>query len=807
LWLRGGELHTLPPEQWQTREYRVLFSRLSTSRDTGVSFTHTLLYQTAASIDGIYPDLSYLPPPNDTALFDQESVPWLLGTTSKQCASAFDCIAVSNAVIQELVNLPVVLRKSNIPLAKTGRMADPHIPLIILGGANAAATPMMWGPDSPVDGVFVGSDLSAITNLLTTCRDAKRQGLPKAEILVRLEQIPGFFQSGNPDSRPVVVAVTNGAPIDLSAAPVPFTVEAPGTGHLAISDGCPCACSFCLESWMHKPYREIPLAELREQALVMKAALGLDTIELFSFNFNMHRDIIPILWELSAVFGAIGLKTQRFDLLARMPAMLDILAAVGKNSLTCGMEGISARIRRFLNKAMTDKDLHTGISLILDAPVRELKIFLIATGLETEADFTEFRELVQSMVEQRRRAGRSPRVIFSLTPLVCFPCTPLENRDAATQERMEAVIDRIAGIARACGFEFRQACSLAEYWFSQVAARAGDPRVAAALTAAADKTGLLYYRDIPGALVERFREELRQAGIEPDSQLAGSESTTQTPWAFVKPGAGFDRIREQCLHFGEAGAAPVAAIDREPAATVHVSSAEINGRPAARALRERIKTNAATEATVRIPITIAAQRRGIPRRYLAMVLSRAIMLADTALVQDYRGYRSTFWSATPCADWICGDDVMELVWANNAAAQLQQRLTDPDFLARINGRCMGWLQAAGAVWPEPLNPRLTCTSPFTPVVDTYLTRRSLRHTRHKRGDGGYTFEFTRDALKKKILTALTTIPHDNGWRVTLVPGPHFGLEEFLTEAFAAPDKQDWPLIQVWSELNPAPLSL
>src|SRR6478609_7915697 len=83
LWLRGGEINTLPVEEYDARPFRAMFVRLSTYFDTGYSFTHQILYQLAAGTPGVYPDLAYLPPARDAAVFARDGVPWLLGTQSK----------------------------------------------------------------------------------------------------------------------------------------------------------------------------------------------------------------------------------------------------------------------------------------------------------------------------------------------------------------------------------------------------------------------------------------------------------------------------------------------------------------------------------------------------------------------------------------------------------------------------------------------------------------------------------------------------------------------------------------------------
>ena len=106
----------IPPSRWDDRPLRVMIARMSTYLDTSESFTHPLLYQALADLPEVYPDLAYLPPPKDGVIMAKDGVPWLLGTQSKRGAMDFDVIALSNAIVQELVNLPALMERSILPL-------------------------------------------------------------------------------------------------------------------------------------------------------------------------------------------------------------------------------------------------------------------------------------------------------------------------------------------------------------------------------------------------------------------------------------------------------------------------------------------------------------------------------------------------------------------------------------------------------------------------------------------------------------------------------------------------------------------
>src|SRR4030042_1048428 len=92
VWLRGNELNTLPKKEYEARDFRLLLVRLSTYDDVARSFAHQLLYQIASEIPQVFPDIAYLPPKNDTRIFERDGIPWLLGTNTKFGPGRFSLI-------------------------------------------------------------------------------------------------------------------------------------------------------------------------------------------------------------------------------------------------------------------------------------------------------------------------------------------------------------------------------------------------------------------------------------------------------------------------------------------------------------------------------------------------------------------------------------------------------------------------------------------------------------------------------------------------------------------------------------------
>ena len=799
LWLRGNETNTIPAAEWDVRPFRVLLARLSTYRDAADSFTHRLLHQIIDRAGGMYPDLAYLPPPKDGDLFVRDGVPWLLGTTSKRPVGDFDIIAFSLSIVQELLNIAPMLGKSGIPLSKRDRMADPSCPLIILGGASALYSSFLFGIDSPVDGIFVGEDAGTIARLFRTCSEGKSAGHTKGQILESLCTIPGFFL---PDGK-IATRVFHANPLSkeqlLEAGPIPFDEGNIGKASLQISEGCTCSCNFCAESFSRKPYREFPAKQLRAAALRLKAGMGVDDLELYSFNFSMHREFYLILGELAPLFPAIGLKSQRLDSIARDPAILKFLHALGKASITCGIEGISLRLRRYLNKDLDENDIGTGLHALLSAPLRELKIFLIATGLEQDDDYEEFRKLLSLMNEIMQGSGRRPRIIFSMTLLVRFPWTPLEFEDAPSPGICSQVLRTTERLVHAAGFEFRSSASIPEYRLSQLLVRISNPDEAAAVRTVCDTAGFVYYREIPMSLITEIERELDRCGIGTEPPFKGflPENRPGKPWSGIETGVNPDYLVRQWEQAREERTEDRGKRIEERGKTSPSQEKASPTGPKAHYSIDQFKAMLADGQTREKPVhfrmQIGAQLRGVPAAMRGVALARALLLTDGTLSAGYRGDRGSLVARRFGSPWIIGDDIISLAWNQGTVDALCCRLADPDFIKEVNRRLAPTETLIGMAGSDQAEPaRIEFLSPFQFDPTEYCRLRSIKFTFCKTAQDCREYRLSPDALKKGFLTRCLAERLPDGSEIaTIFPGPKFMPDEFAQRAFLFPERDEW----------------
>ncbi len=790
VWLRGGELNTISPQEFDKKDLKALFVRLSTYLDTGYSFTHQFLYQIAADTDGVYPDLAYLPPPKDAEVFEKDNIPWLLGTQSKYAAESFDVIGFSNSIVQELINIPHFLSKSSIPLSKQERMNRPDLPLIILGGANALFSSCIWLGEGLVDGVFVGESDKALKKILEICRDCKRQGLPKTAWLEKLCEVPGFFEPEKKSATKKNFAMSLNESQALKSGPIYYLSDQLGSGHLQISEGCPCFCSFCAETWERRPYRERSAKTLKEAALQMKAHMGLDSIEIYSFNFNMHSELYQVLWDLLPHFKHIGLKSQRFDLLAHDPEMLKFQQVLGKTSLTCGLEGISPRLREYLNKNLNNEDLHNSIEAIFKNKAREMKVFLIATGLEEEQDFIALGDMLDHIQEIRAKTTAQTRVIFSMTPLVRFPWTPLEFEKAPPAELYASIIDRAARSVRQHGFEFRESADLPEYWVSQALVRASDPKVTSALLSTIQKTGFVYYRSITEEFQKQLSAELLAEGLSEEILFAefSLEESKAKPWARVDAQVSRDYLwsmyqklkvfketdyclgrswtKARCSH---CGGCPTRFHVRDIVLATQKKPHRFEDFKA-----RKLKADH-SEKKFSFKVSVGPSSLGVQRKMLGVALARAFMLAEPGLTETYRGYAGSFWDEKDTPVWIAGEDRIDLFFDTSAEPILLNIFKNSTKIENIN-KLLGnnWGSVLELLSTETKPVHLKLNSRVSINIEDFLKQRGLKYSLRKTGEGAYQYDFIPQALKKGIFSSLRKSPLS--YEFTL--GPKFNWIDF-----------------------------
>ena len=731
----------MDPALFPQAELRFLICRLSTYRDVSASISHGLVAQIAQEVEGVFTDFAFLPPPKDTEVMTTSKIPLWVGTTTKEPPCAFDVLGISNSVVLELLNLPKLLHFSGIPLFKNERMMRQEIPIVVLGGANAAVTSVLHGPVKEqgfgnnyglVDAVLIGEGEFSIKQFLEVVKKGKSTGLTKAEILKACHgKVDGFYEPDKYEHQYKVVVhnpselqeiaeqtpprfppsqgregenlfpneeklveivpkepyvsypVKSAVVYDLDqvrtmeSSPVWYEEEGLGTGNLQISNGCPCFCAFCAESWERKPYRERSLSKLLEAMRSAKAHQGLDTINFLSFNFNTHAELYPMILSFYEEMANVSLKSQRFDLLSADRFLAEVQQIIGKTTVSCGMEGISERLRRCLHKNLTEEQIYKACEFLFERGIRELKIFLIGTGLEQAEDFGEFGGFVKRLADLKSMSDSKVRIIFSLTPLYYPPHTPLQYHACITaisdNKKLKKEIERICKLN---DMEFRESASYEETWLMQLFAM-GDRRLTPALIRSSITDGFLYYNSVPKQVLKNWRTYLSELGLSEENYFREKGKEQVFPWDDVDMGISKKFLWEEyerSIHFTEreyclgrpsidaqclgCGACPTATHIKK--ITQHKIS-----QPFLLEELRRIADRKRNSYTLRVVVEIEPTMRLVPKRVIGVAIARALMLALPEIVPYYSslsGYLSDFAGDKATADFTYGINVYHLAF-------------------------------------------------------------------------------------------------------------------------------------------------
>jgi radical SAM superfamily enzyme YgiQ (UPF0313 family) len=248
--------------------------------------------------------------------------------------------------------------------------------------------------------------------------------------------------------------------------------------------GCANLCRFCWAGYNYLPVRAFPADRILAMAAAAKpysSKAGLVSIALCD-----HPKIEEILDGLAELGYSISPASLRLDDLT--PGIVRRLKASGERSLTLAPETGSDRLRRVINKTMTNDEILGAADMIFAEGIENLKLyFMIGLPTETDEDLVAIRDLTlqlhERMLAQARERGRIGRIIASVNPLVPKPGTAYQwlamERPDVIERKIRRMRELTAGVDNVY-FNIKSE----RHSFYQALMSLGDRRVAPAIVEA-----------------------------------------------------------------------------------------------------------------------------------------------------------------------------------------------------------------------------------------------------------------------------------------------------------------------------------
>jgi radical SAM superfamily enzyme YgiQ (UPF0313 family) len=440
----------------------------------------------------------FLPPKTELAEQIASGTP-LLTVESQTPVGDFDVVAFSVSFEWDYTNVLTLLRLAGLPLRAEAR-SERH-PLVMIGGAVTFVNPEPLALFADV--IAAGEGEALIPALLRAFQGASGRG----DLLGRLARERGFYipsfydvvHAADGTIAGFVAKEDSGAPPTVRKAALKTTeaVDPPATSIFTpdtefgsrflveVVRGCANLCRFCWAGYNYLPVRAFPterILALAEQARQYSNRVGLVSIALCD-----HPDIEEILTRLSGMGYSISPASLRLDDLT--PTIVRLLRESGERSMTIAPETGSDRLRRVINKTITNDEILASAETIFAAGVENLKLyFMIGLPTETEEDLVAIRDLTlqlrEIMLSHARGRGHVGRIVGSVNPLVPKPGTayqwlPMES-DAVIERRIRRMRALMAGIDNVY-FNIKSE----RHSFYQALLSLGDRRVAPVIEAAA----------------------------------------------------------------------------------------------------------------------------------------------------------------------------------------------------------------------------------------------------------------------------------------------------------------------------------
>ncbi len=510
-----------------------------------------ILYELINQQPEFLAERAYLPWTDMEEAMRREGIP-LYALESKHALADFDLIAVSLPYESLYTNLLNGLDLAGLPLQAANR--DQEHPLIIAGG-HGVFNPEPMAPF--LDAFVIGEGEDVILEIHDLLKSHPPRETPRGELLETLGEIEGLYipahyqpHYGSDGTLEKVEILLESAPESISKRivgklpPAPINLLVPyidivhNRAPIEIMRGCTRGCRFCHAGMINRPVRERSVQEIIDTMEKLIPATGFSEIGLLSLSSSDYTQIVQLVEAINRRFTAggisVSLPSLRIDSVS--VDLMEALAGQRRSGFTLAPEAASERLRKIINKPISDQQLLDTAREIYQRGWHTIKLYFMIGLPEEHQEDVEAIAVLSKRVRQvgEQAIGHRAQVHVSVSTFVPKPFTPFQWVPAEDMESIQQKIDLLKSRVRGKGLKLNwndPENSVFEAWLAR-----GDRRLAKVIEQAW-RDGAKFDAWQEHFNFQRWLQAFQSAGLDPDFYAHRERTYQETlPWEHIDSG-------------------------------------------------------------------------------------------------------------------------------------------------------------------------------------------------------------------------------------------------------------------------------
>ena len=476
----------------------------------------------------------FLPEKKELDAYDKTKTP-LMSVETQRPMHQFDVVAFDVTFEMDYFHIPLMLRYGRVPVMSEDRTG--FDPIVIAGGPCATFNPEPFADF--IDAFIIGEGEGIVTAVLERIRKGRENGESREETIAGLAQIDGVYvpvlytPQYDDNDRFLGYDIAEGAPKIIRRHFEPLTsggetviatnfTEFGAMYIIEVARGCGRHCRFCMAGYCFRVPRVRPLDILKE---------GVDRAEKLGKKVGLMGAAISDYPEVDELVTYIRSKDMRYSCASLRAdsltqAVVDGLAESGQKTITIAPETGSERLRRVINKGISEENLRTAAQLSAKSGIQHMRLYImIGLPTETDEDIDAIIGLAERTQAHMAEVGCKGRLTLSINPFIPKPFTPFQWMAMDHQKSVEKKLQYIKKSLQKNRRIEVLVESPKEAYIQGVLAR-GDRRLGKVLAACALDRGS-----------KSFKSEMKKAGLDMDDcNYRERNFNDYLPWSHLDMG-------------------------------------------------------------------------------------------------------------------------------------------------------------------------------------------------------------------------------------------------------------------------------